>query len=51
VGGGVCIFNLVVAPWQAKVGGAILVVAGLVIYFLCKRFLPKREKNVFSIVQ
>lgn len=47
VGGGVCIFNLVMAPWPAKVGGAVLVVMGIIVYYLCKRFLPKVEKNVF----
>eukprot|EP00026_Physarum_polycephalum_P006999 Phypoly_transcript_07052.p1 GENE.Phypoly_transcript_07052~~Phypoly_transcript_07052.p1 ORF type:complete len:315 (+),score=29.17 Phypoly_transcript_07052:729-1673(+) len=47
MGSAVCIFNIIVTPWQAKVGGAILVVAGAAIYFLCKRFLPKTTKNVF----
>jgi protein-S-isoprenylcysteine O-methyltransferase Ste14 len=40
VGCSVCIFNLVVSSWEAQVAGAVLVVSGIAIYWLCKRFIP-----------
>jgi len=46
LGSSVCLFNLVVAPRSAQIGGAVLVVFGLGFYFIAKRLRKSRMVSV-----
>lgn len=45
LGSSVCIFNLLVAPLMAQVGGIVLVIFGLVLYYGARKLRKRKQKE------